>query len=605
MLETLLKIGETFRNVEGPGGLKHHRYVKQAPQATEKQPISYYSIPVQADFTFDLNNRVPLTDDDFTKNRLFYLNYKTSDADSMKKYIFGDICHQTITNKKTGEISVTETNFVLGDPSVAAKGFQVNSFVRGQQDASAFVDTLIEKFRNSLKTNIEALEALLHDKPSIFLHFDFEGKSWYEFESEMNLINQKLLDEFVEHSEIANGYVLKKALYKTLASGRNNVPGFDSKSQYKNRIFRSFDDVLNLLYAIDYSQRAVIRERDIKIIVLPRGNEQASTSRLTAKQIETFFERKSLSRAEQSEENLAAPPPEISGDETNLDKLFAAVMDDVDDNIVQFDFIFSKAGSGPSTPDSDLLEISGLEKSRLTDLSKKVRHIRNKLNQERQLLFKKELAPLDITRSFLNILGDMTRAKKKYQNHLFKVLPQIYSETYYDDPVLLPALIEKIQFNIRSGGTGFNLFKYDFYFLILLQNYEGDRLMDIQGSQSYQVGSLLGKMGRQFAGPKSPIKSFEKNYVGLLSRRISTLPDVVKLHNEINQKLVMHDRTKFTFRTSSELAEKILNFDESIEKYDSNFCAFGFFESYFQPYQRADDGSKAPELTAAEGQDED
>lgn len=603
MLETLLKIGETFRNVEGPGGLKHHRYVKQAPQTTEKQPISYYSISVLPDFTFDLNNMVPLTDDDFIKNRLFYLNYKTSDADSMKKYIFGDICHQTITNKKTGEISITETNFVLGNPAGAAKGFQVNSFIRGQQDATAFADSHIEKFRSSLKAHIKALEALLHDKPSIFLHFDFSGKSWYEFESEMNLINQKLLDEFVEHSENGNGYVLKKALYKTLASGRSVAPGFGSKSQYKNRIFRSFGDVLNLLYAIDYSQREVIRERDIKIIVLPRGNEQGSAKGLTAKQIETFFERKSLSQAEQSEENLAAPPPEVSGDETNLDKLFAAVTDDVDESIVQFDFIFSKVGNGPSTPDADLLEISGLEKSRLTDLSKKVRLIRNKLNQERQLLFKKELAPLDITRSFLNILGDMTRAKKKYQSHLFKVLPQIYSETYYDDPVLLPALIEKTQFNIRNGGTGFNLFKYDFYFLTRLQNYEGDRLMDIQGSQSYQLGSLLGKMGRQFAGPKSPIKSFEKNYVGLLSRRISTLPDVIKLHNEINEKLVMHDHTKFTFRTSSELAEKILNFDESIAKYDSNLCAFGFFESYFQPYQKADDGSKAPDLAAAEDQD--
>lgn len=604
MLETLLKIGHVLREEKGIGGIKHHRYIKQAPQHDTKKPIEYFSVPVDADFTFDINERVPLRDDDLIKNGLYYLNYKIADADSMKKYIFGDICNLTQTNKKTGEVSILETNFLLGDLTVAAKGFQVNSFLRGQKDAAAFADTIICKFRESFAANLEAIEELLRGKPSLYIHFNFNGNSWYQFEKEMNLLNRTLLDAFLGHSDSGSGYFLKKSLHKTLAPGAGNLPGFAEGGEYKTRVFKSHDDVMDLLYAIDYSQRAVIRERDIKIIVLPRSDERDKHASLTARQIETFFQRKALEAIEESETNTAAAPIVVAADE-GADKLFSAVVEDVDEAIAQFDFIFSKAGSGPSTPDIDLVEISGLQRSRLSDLSVRVRSIRHALEPDRQRPFKKSLSRLDITRAFLNILGDPTKGKKKYQSHLFKVLPQIYNETYYDDPVLLPALIEKIEFNVRSDNANYNLLKYDFRFLMKLQNYEGDRIMEIQSSESYRIGVLLGRMARQFSGAKSPIKSFEKNYVGLLSRRITTLPDVVKLYNDINQKLVMHERSKYTFRTASELAGVIRTFQG---RYDSSQCAFGFFESYFEPFQKADDGSAAPTTgdstnDAPEGQD--
>ncbi len=45
--------------------------------------------------------------------------------------------------------------------------------------------------------------------------------------------------------------------------------------------------------------------------------------------------------------------------------------------------------------------------------------------------------------------------------------------------------------------------------------------------------------------------------------------------------MIIHERSKFTSKTSVDLSEKIKELELSAEKYDKNNCAFGFFESYF------------------------
>ena len=101
--------------------------------------------------------------------------------------------------------------------------------------------------------------------------------------------------------------------------------------------------------------------------------------------------------------------------------------------------------------------------------------------------------------------------------------------------------------------------------------------MEITSSESYQIGFLLGSMAKNLS---QEINSFEKNYVGNLTRRIATLSDFIKLKNEIEQKLIMHDKAKYTFQTSYDLAQKIKEFKS---RYDKEECAFGFMESYFKP----------------------
>ena len=233
-----------------------------------------------------------------------------------------------------------------------------------------------------------------------------------------------------------------------------------------------------------------------------------------------------------------------------------------------------------------MLEISGIEQSFLDHLNKEIKRIKNsELLQERRQLYptkNKDFWGYDILRSFRNILGDVNSDKKKYQSHLFKVLPQIYSGNYYRDDVILPVFIKKVEYNIRNTDSGktpeYNLWKYDYYFLILIRNKNGEKIMEeMKTSESYKAGMLLGRMTQPL---RKQINSFEKNYVGLLSRRIADKQGFVKFMNFINEKLIIHDVAYRKLReTSVDLAGIVDQLDD--KNYRKNFCAFGFFEGYF------------------------
>ena len=121
--------------------------------------------------------------------------------------------------------------------------------------------------------------------------------------------------------------------------------------------------------------------------------------------------------------------------------------------------------------------------------------------------------------------------------------------------------------------------------------------MKIKNSQSYRLGILLGRLAQNFAGQNSPIKSFEKSYVGTLSRRITTLADLMKFKTFIEEKIVIHEKNYDNNRsTSLELTQAIKDFPNS-ERYDKNECAFGFFESYFAPFAIKQDSTATVAVT--------
>jgi len=189
--------------------------------------------------------------------------------------------------------------------------------------------------------------------------------------------------------------------------------------------------------------------------------------------------------------------------------------------------------------------------------------------------------------SFKNIFGDVTKDKKKYQSHLLKILPQIYTDNFYEDSMLLPTFIDKVEYNIREGSKSFAILKYDLYFLMNIQ--KNNPLMKITESKSYVLGKNLGIMARQFAAWRDdcPIKSFEKSYVGNLSRRISSIEELVKFASFINEKLVMHGRLFPEVKNAyEELVETIENFGN--EKYNKYNCALGFFTSYYETKTKTD-----------------
>ena len=74
-------------------------------------------------------------------------------------------------------------------------------------------------------------------------------------------------------------------LYRTISSGdeKNDIqfPFFNNSHKYKSRVF-SLDDIKNLFYAINYTEKPSIKpfylgvgaaNEKIKIIVLPRGEK--------------------------------------------------------------------------------------------------------------------------------------------------------------------------------------------------------------------------------------------------------------------------------------------------------------------------------------------
>ncbi len=586
MLDTLLQIGKTLRK---SGRLRHHRYIKPAPKKETtpkgviKTDVVYLVLPVREDFTFDFDNLDYSFHNENIIPNFYYLAYKSSDADTLVKYIWGDISYGV--DKKGKE----QGYYRMENPQVK-NAFGFSSFTRGIEDAGTFNGTNIEKFRESFAENQERIENLLKEygrEKYCYLHFNFQGERnhWYQFEDELNAVNKKFLREFIGEKQ-NDSIVLRKSLYKTLASPEKNLPfpNFSASNIYKTRTFQSEDEVLDLIYAINYSTKAVITERDIKIIILPKGEN------IEAKDIEEFFERRKFKNEPNAEEKL------IEQNKSELDILFAPVVDeDVSNDIVEFDFVFSKAG-GMTSPDVDMIELAGIKRSLLAALATRANDIRFEVEAEREKLVGKsdKIKSLNIKWSFLNILGDVTKDKKKYQSHLLKVLPQIYSGTYYKDAVLLPAFIEKTEYNIRQEKSDFNLLKFNYEFLVRLRNKNGENAMeDMKNSKSYVAGKLLGRLAQPVSWE---IKSFEKNYVGLLSRRISDKQGLVAFANFINQKLAIHERTYPSLKEKYTELAGILSEMENKE-YDREYCAFGFFEGYFAKFEK-------PEKTVTEGENQ-
>lgn len=647
-LDTVLKIGEALR--QSGDSLKYFKYIEPCPTDNKGNYPLCITIPVKEDFSFDWNG-IKITPEN-ERDKLYYLKFKTSDSDGLVKYIFGDIYYEKKASvKKDGTIESSEGGYYrLASPN-ASSAYRLSSFYRGDPDFNNIIvgaekskisTTALQKIRQNTKDNLDLLERILEyssaveyyfsniiEKPfkdflndkemlflyaakqnflkttktvlnklgvksnfdefedkekiklftltntSIFIHFQFDDKKhWYHFTNEVSLVNTKMLSDFFEDS--GDGFVLKKTLYKTLCSGdkKNDIqfPGFKKQDKYKSKSFIE-DDMQNLFYALSYTNKGkMIQGTDIKLIVLPRGEN------LTAKDYEDFQEK-------QNEVQIVA-------NNTSFNSSLFDFAETEKPQITAFDLIFTKKG-GTTSPDKDLIEISGVEKSKLRQTKERIEDIARDVYKKRKEFIntEKDLIPLSPENSFKNILGNPLADKNgkvkfevnpKYQSHLLKVLPLIYSDSYFKDDMLLDSFIQNVEYSIRSGDCKYNFLKFDLMFLLKIQNNINDKYMEIIQSESYEIGLMLGALAKNLS---LEINSFEKNYVGNLTRRIGTLSDFIKLKTDIEQKLIMHDKSKFTFQTSYDLAQKVKNFKS---QYDKEECAFGFMESYFKPLPKSD-----------------
>jgi hypothetical protein len=394
MLDTVIQIGKTFRN--SLNGLKYHRYIKSPTLQSKWEQISFLSLPVREDFSFDFDWIKPITDENL-KQKLKYLTFKTSDQDGAIKYIYGDIYYGKNKNgKEFGNYRIT-----------------VNAFENGVKYLKKCQNDSLLNFVESFRNNIKEIHEVLSTNNNIFLHFDFNEKQWYENDV-IDGINKIMVENFTEEvkKENFNGLVFQKMLYRTLCSGdeKNDrqFPLFSNRNKYKARLFNE-EDVMNLFYGINYTEKPTINpfnfkvaksSEKIKIVVLPRESE--SFSNLNAKDYEDFSS---------TREEVIKTAYELKDN----DWLFSSLLSNVKEDIIAFDVIFVKEGS---RVDNDVLEISGLEKSFVKVVNDRINRIRSECEHECERNF-------FVIDSFIKIFDDKSTALKKYQSHLYKTLPKI------------------------------------------------------------------------------------------------------------------------------------------------------------------------------------
>jgi hypothetical protein len=296
---------------------------------------------------------------------------------------------------------------------------------------------------------------------------------------------------------------------------------------------------------------------------------------INEQQYDTFFEKKN--------EDL------LQNDD---DPLLFMIQNDDPQSFNKFDFVLSDS-SGNTT--NDLVEISGIEQSELKSISKQIRDMAKYHNETKGHFHPEDFK---IETSFLNVLGTYRMNKSgflevsenhRYKSHLLKTLPLIYMKNYFHDSMLIPAFIENIESIVRIVKEKYTSYKYvgleyDLKFLYSIQNFKTNKYMEILETKSYKVGLGLGKLAKPL---KKKINSFEKKYVGLLTRRVSTKDDCIEFCNEINEMLVRHEKT--WGQLASETIENLVLLPQS--EYDKEKLALGFFEGYFK-YEASDDKSK-------------
>ena len=629
-LDTVLKIGNILRNSKEK--MSFSNAVASCPKDNKGCWPFCLCLPVDKNFNiiFDRASIIP----ENKRNSLFYLTYKTSNSDSVCRYIYGDIYYSVKgTLSKNGSInkpkedgyyrlgeSQNKNSFNIGNDkyekicsssdisSEEIKWFQqirtgfakektlierilkyapaiiryfekenVSSFKEYIENEDNLKDICCtinkENNKKELKKSSEAKgdeELLLLNTASIFLHFSYEDgngeeKSWYDFSKTFELITRKMLKEYV--AETKRGLVLNKNLWHTICSGdkKNDIqfPNFDLENRYKTRGFTE-SDIEDLFYGVPYAKKGkMISGSEYKLIVLPFGNN------LKADDLKLFTEKKNESSIILSNEYC--------------DDLISSALGS-SSTFTSFDFIFVK--NGGTKPDTDLIEISNITRSALNRVDSRNKNIAHQVYAERNKEIKVDMS-LSICKSLSNLLGDVQMnnttgkvkiaASKKYESHILKVLPLIYKENYYNDPYLLHSFVTNVESATRIGDGSFwcKILKYDLMFILSIQNNKQNKYMDIINTASFKLGSKIGKMAKPL---KKAIGSFEKNYVGLLSRRVSTKEDCIRFVTDISQKLVMHDGMWATM--CAEVCDDLANLSGS--EYDKDELSFGFLDGYFK-----------------------
>ena len=404
---------------------------------------------------------------------------------------------------------------------------------------------------------------------SVFIHFEFlNAESWYDQEAIFKDIIDHLNQEILIEQE-RNQCVMKTSLYRTLCSGndKNDIqfPNFLFSNSYKSFSFAGKNNFYDFLYTRKITDRPRYKIGNLHIYVYPHTYQ---CNDISVEKYEAFFLNK------ESEASLFS----------------MTWLDDVDPKIFSaFDFVISERRGQVEV---NLIEISGIGYSRLVSIRNRIRDVEYNISKEKEReLSYTHYTQLRFKESLCDIFGSITFKEQKdgrlapsfsidsnaFRKHFLKVVPQIYKECYYSDNVLLSKTIERIEFSLRSEGGKYmyKRLKYDLKLLYSIQNNQINEFMEMCESKSYLLGVKIGKIAKPL---RNIISSFEKSYVGLISRHVTTKSDCVNFVNVIFQKLILHDKA---YRMVCEdICNELVILPDN--DYNKDYVAFGFFEGYFK-----------------------
>ena len=104
-LDTLLHIGRTIRKA-GKNRLSFYSNIERCPVPRKNVPLLYLNVPLDDEFRIQWG-KICLTPEN-QRSDLYFLKFKTSDKDTLNKYMFGDIFFgKQYTVKTDGTINIT------------------------------------------------------------------------------------------------------------------------------------------------------------------------------------------------------------------------------------------------------------------------------------------------------------------------------------------------------------------------------------------------------------------------------------------------------------------------------------------------------------------
>lgn len=572
MLQTLIQIGKKLREDKNDvaflpfveiGNLKEK--IKNEKIIQERPVVQFFDIYINKDRNWEIKKAEQITNENHPP---IFIKGDNND----RFYIAGDI----------------NGNYFGANVSLEKYFYSLNEEI---ERAKELIPDFIYEFRRILQSQILEIEKLIREfnvmpdnKKSVrrlFIQFRFNENGqiryWHQLIDEIEKVGEFILN--TNYIKKKNGILLLKKIPVSFYSeyNLNNLQNLNQENSNKIiNIQESEDSVKNMIIGSRYTNNKISYFGKALIQVLPSGEYSREV-------LMRYLDTPLLNQR-------SGDLKDIQGIDLPLLNIFTKS----NAGINKFDILFLNKGAQTIDVINNIssVELSDIEKIQSKWKTAKLEvknyyenNIKFCINSDKiKEILENEIDRLNPFGASNNLLKGFGKSDDKLIKYHRQVLYKIFRDQYFHDSLILNGLISKTEYGLRSSSSSsdfklfFKILFLNYYFLDNILLYP--KFLIMQESKSYQAGKLLGLLARNI---DQEINSFSKQYAGNISRRISTLEDMQKLLNFIQEKLVIHEKLYTSVRiTTTELNELIANFGEM---YKRENAVAGFFYSYMMPFK--------------------